>query len=93
MLASADWLTNLTKILVGAGEVVNTLDEQGASVIVHCSDGWDRTAQLTSLPQLCLDPYYRSLMGFVVLIEKVRILSIKRKKEREREERDVRYVY
>ena len=40
------------------------------SVVVHCSDGWDRTSQLTSLAMLMLDSYYRSLTGFMVLVEK-----------------------
>lgn len=40
------------------------------SVVVHCSDGWDRTSQLTALAMLLLDPYYRTLKGFEVLIEK-----------------------
>ena len=34
------------------------------------SDGWDRTSQLTSLAMLMLDGYYRTLRGFMVLIEK-----------------------
>jgi len=38
--------------------------------VVHCSDGWDRTAQLTSLSMLMLDSYYRTLRGFQVLLEK-----------------------
>lgn len=38
--------------------------------MVHCSDGWDRTAQLTSMALLLLDPYYRTLRGFEVVIEK-----------------------
>lgn len=37
---------------------------------VHCSDGWDRTSQLTSLSMLLLDGYYRTIEGFEVLIEK-----------------------
>lgn len=39
-------------------------------MLVHCSDGWDRTAQLTALSMLMLDPYYRTIKGFEVLIEK-----------------------
>lgn len=39
-------------------------------MVVHCSDGWDRTAQLTSLALLMLDGYYRTIRGFEVLVEK-----------------------
>jgi hypothetical protein len=39
------------------------------AVLVHCSDGWDRTAQLCSLTKLMLDPHYRTLRGFMTLIE------------------------
>ena len=35
-------------------------------MLVHCSDGWDRTAQLTSLAMIFLDPYFRTLRGFQV---------------------------
>ena len=42
----------------------------GESCLIHCSDGWDRTPTLSSLAQLCLDPYYRTIKGFIILIEK-----------------------
>ena len=42
--------------------------EKGAAALVHCSDGWDRTSQLTSLAQLLLDPFYRTITGFQVCI-------------------------
>jgi len=32
------------------------------------SDGWDRTAQTCSLAQMLLDPYYRTIKGFIVLV-------------------------
>ena len=41
-----------------------------SSVLVHCSDGWDRTSQICSVTQVILDPYYRSIEGLAVLIEK-----------------------
>ena len=44
--------------------------QRGISVVVHCSDGWDRTPVLSALCQLMLDPFYRSIRGFEVLVEK-----------------------
>ncbi|VDM78212.1 unnamed protein product [Strongylus vulgaris] len=43
---------------------------ESISCVVHCSDGWDRTAQTVSLAQLLLDPFFRTIHGFQVLIEK-----------------------
>lgn len=57
-------------LLAGAVRIADRLESGKTSVVVHCSDGWDRTAQLTSLAMLMLDSYYRTLRGFQVLIEK-----------------------
>ncbi|OBS77925.1 hypothetical protein A6R68_19686 [Neotoma lepida] len=45
---------------------ISAVSEEGASVLVHCSDGWDRTAQVCSVASLLLDPYYRTVKGFMV---------------------------
>ena len=37
--------------------------------MIVTSDGWDRTPQLSSLACLLLDPHYRTLDGFIALIE------------------------
>jgi hypothetical protein len=44
--------------------------EIGHPVVVHCSDGWDRTSILCAIAQLLLDPSYRTIQGFLMLIEK-----------------------
>ena len=67
---NTNWLNHLHCILGGAVKIADKVENSKASVVVHCSDGWDRTAQLTSLAMLLLDPYYRTLVGFEVLIEK-----------------------
>jgi hypothetical protein len=40
------------------------------NVLIHCSDGWDRTTQLISLVQIFVDPFFRTIQGFATLIEK-----------------------
>ena len=40
------------------------------AVLVHCSDGWDRTPQITSLAMIIIDPFYRTRQGFAALIER-----------------------
>ena len=42
----------------------------GFSVLIHCSDGWDRCSQLTAFSQLLIDPYFRTIRGYMTLIEK-----------------------
>ncbi|KAF0684746.1 Aste57867_23261 [Aphanomyces stellatus] len=68
-LQKSRWLEHINSILVGATDVASHL-ERGDAVLVHCSDGWDRTSQLCALGQLMLDPYFRTLEGFAILIEK-----------------------
>lgn len=57
-------------ILVAATYVAEQLQCAERSVLVHCSDGWDRTPQVTSLCQILLDPFYRTVPGLATLIEK-----------------------
>uniref|UniRef100_A0A8C7U2Y5 Myotubularin n=1 Tax=Oncorhynchus mykiss TaxID=8022 RepID=A0A8C7U2Y5_ONCMY len=68
-LESTHWLEHIKLVLSGAIQVADKISG-GNSVVVHCSDGWDRTAQLTSLAMLMLDSHYRTLRGFQVLLEK-----------------------
>ena len=44
--------------------------KSGYSVLVHCSDGWDRASQVTAFSQLLIDPFYRTIKGYMILIEK-----------------------
>ncbi|XP_076869437.1 phosphatidylinositol-3,5-bisphosphate 3-phosphatase MTMR6 isoform X2 [Brachyhypopomus gauderio] len=69
-LESSGWLRHVKAIVDAAIFLTKAVTVEGASVLVHCSDGWDRTAQVCSLGALLMDPYYRTLKGFMVLIEK-----------------------
>ncbi|MCJ1389529.1 hypothetical protein MMC18_002386 [Xylographa bjoerkii] len=69
-LAKSGWIKHIANMLDGAGLIARQVGLQHSHVLIHCSDGWDRTSQLSALSQLCLDPYYRTLEGFIVLVEK-----------------------
>ncbi|XP_073497318.1 myotubularin isoform X2 [Phyllobates terribilis] len=69
-LESTHWLEHIKLVLTGAIQVADKVVSGKSSVVVHCSDGWDRTAQLTSLAMLMLDSYYRTVEGFEVLVQK-----------------------
>ncbi|XP_053558169.1 myotubularin-related protein 3 isoform X2 [Bombina bombina] len=68
-LESTKWLQHLSMLLKSTLLVVHTIDRDQRPVLVHCSDGWDRTPQIVALSKLLLDPYYRSIEGFQVLVE------------------------
>ena len=44
--------------------------KNGHSVLIHCSDGWDRASQVSAFSQLLIDPYFRTIKGYMALIEK-----------------------
>ncbi|XP_044316993.1 myotubularin-related protein 4 isoform X2 [Drosophila rhopaloa] len=64
------WMQHLSGLLGATMTVVHTIEKNGRPVLVHCSDGWDRTPQIVATAQLCLDPYYRTVEGFRVLVER-----------------------
>ncbi|KAL3838226.1 hypothetical protein ACJIZ3_022817 [Penstemon smallii] len=69
-LGDSGWLIHVQSVLAGSAWIAARVALESASVLVHCSDGWDRTTQLVSLANLLLDPYYRTIKGFQALIEK-----------------------
>lgn len=69
-LESSGWLSHISEILRATFLMVHRMETESSTILVHCSDGWDRTSQLASLSQICLDPHFRSIQGFFQLIEK-----------------------
>lgn len=70
LLRKSNWLRHISTILDGALIIVRNIHLNASHVLIHCSDGWDRTGQLSAVAQICLDPYYRTFDGFKVLVEK-----------------------
>ena len=68
-IETTQWLTHLRLVLKCSWDTAQML-RKGIPVLVHCSHGWDRTAQVCSIAQLFLDPFYRTFDGFKILVEK-----------------------
>ena len=69
-LADTLWYDSIILILKSSFDVYESIVKDKNTVLIHCSDGWDRTSQLSSISQILLDKYYRTIKGFIVLIEK-----------------------
>ena len=68
-LESSGWPEFIYGIIKASTEIALSV-KQGYSCLIHCSDGWDRASQLTAFSQMLVDPYYRTIRGYMTLIEK-----------------------
>ncbi|NXC35280.1 MTMR9 protein, partial [Campylorhamphus procurvoides] len=67
-LEASNWLTHVKEILTTACLAAQCIDREGASVLVHGTEGTDSTLQVTSLAQIILDPRCRTIRGFESLV-------------------------
>ncbi len=70
LVEDTGWLCHIRALLLASLRVAATAHFGMCPVLVHCSHGWDRTSQVCSLAQIFLDPFYRTMKGFQILIEK-----------------------
>lgn len=66
---STAWMQCVSSVLAGSVRVAEAL-AAGHPCKVSCSDGWDRTAQLSGLAQVLVDPYCRTVVGFMEVIDR-----------------------
>ena len=68
-LDQTGWFDHLSQILRAASVLCEQIS-LGKNVLCRCSHGLDRTPQVVSLAMIAMDPFYRSIEGFAILIEK-----------------------
>lgn len=59
--------------------IVKAVEQEGQHVVVHCSDGWDRTPQVVALAELLLDPFYRTInvcLSAVVILFSIVVFNL-----------------
>ena len=66
---NSGWPNFIFGIILASVNIASAV-RKGYSVLIHCSDGWDRCSQLTAFSQLLIDPYFRTIKGYMALIEK-----------------------
>ena len=69
-ISNSYWYEYIITLIKSSFQICETIKLKNSNVLIHCSDGWDRTSQLCALTQILLDKYYRTLDGFICLIEK-----------------------
>ena len=68
-ITNSGWYEAIIILLKSSFQIYNSILKK-CNILIHCSDGWDRTSQLCATSQILLDKYYRTLDGFICLIEK-----------------------
>ena len=48
--------------------VVSAIKRDKRPVLVHCSDGWEKSPQIVALAQILLDPNYRTMEVIVIFM-------------------------
>nr|XP_061823945.1 myotubularin-related protein 9-like isoform X1 [Nerophis lumbriciformis] len=69
-LENSKWLSHVQTALSTAGLLVECLERDGHSVLIHDSEGIDSTLLISTLAQLIMDPSCRTLEGFLGLLER-----------------------
>ena len=67
-LGNTKWYSYVMQAIQTALKLAGFLETDGSSVLVHGAKGTDNTLLLTSLAQMIIDPYTRTLEGFLELI-------------------------
>ena len=61
-------MQHISGLFRAAVTVASAIKRDKRSVLVHCSEGWDKTPQIVAFAQILLDPYYRTMEVIVIFM-------------------------
>jgi hypothetical protein len=70
VLHASGWLQQVSALLYWSRAIAHMIAEEAALVTLALEAGCDLTAQISSLVKLIVNPYYRTLEGFQVLVQR-----------------------
>lgn len=70
LLDKTCWLFYVSLCLKNASIAATTMREENRTVVLQENDGRDMCCVISSLTQILLDPYFRTMHGFASLIQK-----------------------
>ena len=68
-LENTGWYEYIRRTLKYSNDIAAKIISNN-SILIHCPEGSDYTLLLSSLSQILVDPYYRTIEGLAILIEK-----------------------
>uniref|UniRef100_A0A0N4Z9I4 UDENN domain-containing protein n=1 Tax=Parastrongyloides trichosuri TaxID=131310 RepID=A0A0N4Z9I4_PARTI len=66
----SEWMVHISNLINISNTISDLINEFNASVALCIEDGSDATCQISSIVQIMLDPFYRTFIGFRLLVEK-----------------------
>ena len=69
LMDTAGYLKQIQSVLRPSIFLAKLISSNGVSALVHCEDGFDVTSIVVALTKIQLDPFYRTIEGFLDLIE------------------------
>ena len=68
-VVNSKWYDMVLQVLKAAAKIKNSLTMEN-NTLLKCPDGRERSAQISALAQIILNPFYRTFTGFAILVEK-----------------------
>ena len=68
LMKGRKWVKQLRTIVKALKSCVENLESSPTTMVIHCTDGWDRTPEMCALIQIAMCANYRTVKGFTEVL-------------------------